>query len=160
MLTISFWKICQPIHNCSFLVFFLKHIVKTACLGKIQFFHYGLISSQAIRLQGSLIISISGRNQVISYVFCMEVISKGRQNMRYYFLLGVTSCVSCPIRLQDSQIISISKRNQLIHFLHGDNFQGKGESETITSGYVWLDSLQYSISLERIKQYLSSFACI
>ena len=40
----------------------LYNSAKTSCLGKIWLFSYGLKCSQAIRLQDSLIINISGRN--------------------------------------------------------------------------------------------------
>ena len=67
-----------------------------------------------IRQQNSLIISISGRNQVILSFFCMELVIKG-STWYYYFWFGVASCTLYPITLQDSTIINTSGQNQVIH---------------------------------------------
>ena len=49
------------VHGCV-----LYYSAKNSCLEKMWFFTYGLKCSQPIRLQYSLMINISGRNQVIS----------------------------------------------------------------------------------------------
>ena len=52
--------------------------LKTQLLEKVWFFSYGLKCSELIRLYYSLIISIFGKNQLISQIFCIEVIIKKR----------------------------------------------------------------------------------
>ena len=80
--------------------------------------------AELIRLQYFLI--ISGRNQLISWILCLELIiketyltrqsllMKERQLKDYYLRLGRASSISYPIRLQDYLIINISEKNQPI----------------------------------------------
>ena len=61
---------------------------KSPCQGKLRFFSHGLKCSQQIRLQYSLIINFSGRNQSIFQIFYTGIIINGRQHLRLP-LLGV-----------------------------------------------------------------------
>ena len=44
--------------------------------------------SQPIRLQHYLIINIFSRNQLVPQIFCLEIIIKGRQDLRLLLLVG------------------------------------------------------------------------
>ena len=108
------------------------------CSIQDELFQVGVASCAfcPIKLQDSLIINISGRNQVISQFFCMELVIKGRQHLRLT-ILGVASCASHSIRLQDSDHQYICKEStNLFDFLHEDDHQGKVPCKTISFGQV------------------------
>ena len=104
---------------------------------------------QPIRWQYSLIINISGRNQSIPQIFCMEITIKERYHLRLPLLGGCGHL--CFLSNQIAGfflIISISGRNQQISFcmeiiikgrafLHADNHKGKVACETTSFGWVW-----------------------
>ena len=113
--------------------------MKTACLGKIWFFSYGLKCSQPIRLQYSLIINISGRSQLISQIFYVEIIIKERSHLILLLLLGCCKFCSLPKRVAGFSIFNIPGRNQSISyvFLQGNNYLWEVASETTTFDWVW-----------------------
>ena len=115
---LAFCKKFNPLM--SFLTLRMMHNIilydsaKTLCVGKIWFFSCGLKCSQPIRLQYSLITNVSGGNQSISRIFCMEIIIKEKQHLR------LTLLVECgQLCLSSNQIagffdINISGRNPAI----------------------------------------------
>ena len=60
----------------------LYDLAKTAYLGKIWFFSYGLKYSQPIRLQHSLIVNIFARSQSIPQILCMKITINIRKDQR------------------------------------------------------------------------------
>ena len=64
--------------------------------------------------QDSLIINVSRRNELVSKIFCMEMIIKVRKHLKLPFWFGVARCVCHLIRFQDSLIINISQKGKLI----------------------------------------------
>ena len=97
--------------------------VKIVCLGKIWFFSYGLKCSQLIRLQYYLIISISGRNQLIPLIFLHGIrhqVKLPSETTSFGWVwpdlptLVPRHQPLCPVRLQDSLIINISGKSHLM----------------------------------------------
>ena len=137
----------------------LDDSAKTACLGKILFFSYGLKCSQLIRLKYSVNISISGNNNLIFSVFLHEV----------SWLIIFVGCgqLSPSSKILDHQFLW-KKSSDILDFVHGDNHQWKVESETTTligcgqwSVVPLIQSnciiLWSSISLEEINWYVRFF---
>ena len=107
-------------------------ILKTLFLGK-YWFSYSLKCSQPVKLQYSLIINISGKNQEYLQCFACSWPSRESRIWDYYFWLDVASSVSHPIRWHDSLITNISGKSQAIYFfLHEYSQQGKAASQTTT----------------------------
>ena len=151
--------------------------VKIVCLGKIWFFSYGLKCSQLIRLQYYLIISISGRNQLIPLIFFARNSSSSEVTIwDYYFWLGVASSAhprAPPPVLMSSSIAGFIDYQYLrkesldvVVFLDGDSYPGKIASETAFFGWVWPGALLIqsdrrilwlSLSLDGINWYLRFF---
>ena len=100
---------------------------------------------------------ISGKNQIISQVFWMQLVIKGRQHL-VLPIVGWASCLSCPVRFQNSLNINMSGRNQSIgqDFLHGDNHQRK--LAAVTTSFWLKDSL--IISKPGKKQLMYYIFCI
>lgn len=121
------------------------------------YFRLGVAScaSCLMRLQGSLVIIISGiyilvfwhedfhqvnvASQLMSQVFCMDMSSSKGSLWYFYISLGVTSFTSCLIRLLDSLVINMFGKSQLIFqfFLHGVCHQWRIASESTGLGWVW-----------------------
>ena len=133
--------------------------LKTQLLEKVWFFSYGLKCSELIRLYYSLIISIFGKNQLISQIFCIEVIIKKRQLLRVPLWVGC-----CQLFLLSNQIPGFldhlypkKKSGSLLEFLHADSPRVEVASEF--TSYRWICQLCLSfnqvsgffLSLERIK---------
>ena len=113
---------------------------KNPCLGKIWLFSHGLKCSQPIRFQYSLITNMSGRNQSILQIFCMDIVIKNRQHLRLPILVGCYQLYlsSNPkAGLFDHQYLWKESVN-ILDFLLGDNHQRKEASKTTTFGQVWL----------------------
>ena len=93
---------------------------------------YGQLSFLFIQIAGYLIIIISGRNELISQFFLVELVIKGMQHLRLPFFGWVLPAVG---------LFQLNSRIQQYHwkepinifdFLHGDNYQQKVAS-TITT---------------------------
>ena len=105
---------------------------------------YDLWAFHPIRLQDSLIFNISGSNQLISWIFCMEIIVKGRWHLRLPRLVacGHLSLIP-PISLQDSLIINFSGKNKFMScFFHGVGHQEKALPLLVGCSQLCLSSNQ------------------
>ena len=118
---------------------FIMILQKIVCLGKISFFSYGLKCSQPIRLWYSLIISISGRNEIISQNFCMEINMKEKQHVRLPLFVWCGQFYFSAIQIAgffDHQYLW-KKSINIFDFLYRDNHQRKVAPETTTFDWVW-----------------------
>ena len=89
-----------------------------------DFFTYELKCCQLIRLQYSLIINISGKNQSVeNFLYLYNLQRKVTSKITTW--LVVANCTSCPIRLLDSwSSISLETINWYLSFLHGVSHEG------------------------------------
>ena len=108
-------------------------------MGKIRFFSYDPQCFQPIRLQDSLIIFISERNQSVLQIFYMEIVIKGRQHLRLLLLVGCELLCLLPnqaVRSFDHQCLQKESINILV-FLLRVKYQMKVASETTTFSIMW-----------------------
>ena len=112
-------------------------------MGQIWFFSFDPQCFQPIRLQDSVIIFISERNQSVLQVFYMEIIIKGRQHLRLLLLVGCELLCLLPnqaIRSFDHQCLWKESIDILV-FLLRVKYQMKVAFETTTFGMMWLGFL-------------------
>ena len=104
-----------------------------------------------IRMQNSLMINISGTNQLIAYLFYIELVIKGKQDLGLLLLVGFQSVVP-PAQSDCGIVLSISQEesNAVLVFQHGNI----SKEDSFQYYHFWLGVARCSFCPIRLQDYL------